>query len=130
MKRILLSFFICLLGCAAFSAWADEPAVIEIKNGEKLPQPTAKKAVVIDFNASWCMPCRMFKPAFDRAAKDFKKKAKFVSVDIDANTELATEYAVKSIPYVVVLRQDKEPVTHLGAMTYDDFRKFLDEALK
>lgn len=121
---------ICMLGCAAMTATAADPAVIELKAGDKLPQPTKKKAVVIDFNASWCGPCRTFKPAFDRAAKDYNSKAMFVSVDVDANTELAQTYGVRSIPYVVVLRKDKEPMTHLGAMSYEDFCDFLNEALK
>lgn len=132
MKIAIFSLLMCLLACSPLSISAEETtkdAVKEIKAGEKLPEPTAKKAVVIDFNASWCMPCRMFKPAFDRAAKDYGSKAVFVSVDIDENTELAKSYGVRSIPYVVVLRKGQEPVTHLGAMSYDDFRAFLNEAL-
>ena len=89
----------------------------------------SEKPVLVDFWATWCMPCRMFKPAFDRAAKDYSSKAVFVSVNIDENEELAKAYSVRSIPYVVVLRKGEEPVTHLGAMSYDDFRAFLNDAL-
>lgn len=132
MKQIIFSLLICLLACGTLSVAAEETAkeaVKEIKSGDNLPEPTDKKAVIVDFNASWCMPCRMFKPAFDRAAKQYGDKAVFVSIDIDANTELAKSYGVKSIPYVVVMRKGQEPVTHIGAMSYDDFCTFLDDAL-
>lgn len=132
MKKLIITFFVAVMAVVSVSAMAEEPEkkdVIEIKAGQTLPEPTASKAVVIDFNASWCMPCRMFKPAFDRAAKDYSSKAVFVSVNIDENEELAKAYSVRSIPYVVVLRKGEEPVTHLGAMSYDDFRAFLNDAL-
>lgn len=132
MKKLIITFFVAVMAAVSVSAMAEEPEkkdVIEIKAGQTLPEPTASKSVVIDFNASWCMPCRMFKPAFDRAAKDYSSKAVFVSVNIDENEELAKAYSVRSIPYVVVLRKGEEPVTHLGAMSYDDFRAFLNDAL-
>lgn len=110
-------------------AMAAKPAVVELQPGASLPQPTKSKAVVIDFNAAWCGPCRQFKPVFDKVAKDMSKKAVFVSVDVDNNPDLAMKFGVRSIPYMVVLREGADPVKRLGFMTYEEFKTFLEDAL-
>lgn len=129
MKRLFTLIILVAGLCGVMAASAAEPAVIELQAGQDLPEVTADKALVIDFNASWCMPCRMFKPAFDRAAAEFADKATFVSVNIDNFPEIAKSFNVRSIPYVVVMKEGKEPVFHLGAMSYDQFKAFLDAAL-
>lgn len=108
---------------------AGSSGVIELKSGEELPAPAVGKAVIVDFNATWCMPCRMFRPAFERVAGEFADKAVFVSVDIDNCPSLARKFGVKSIPYVVVLRDGAEPIVRLGAMSADEFRQFVGSSL-
>ena len=63
---------------------------------------------VIDFWAAWCGPCRAMAPQFERAA-ELRPQYRFAKVDVDAETELAARYAIRSIPTVMVLR-DGQPV--------------------
>lgn len=72
--------------------------VIELTDMSMLPDNN--QLVVIDFNASWCKPCRMFAPLFDTVARQYDGKAYFVSVDIDKFPELAKQFGVSSIPHV------------------------------
>ena len=130
MKRILFLLFFALLTAGIGHVWAAEPSVIRLHEGQALPNPGKDKALVIYFNATWCGPCRTFAPIFEQAAKDYSKKAVFVSVDVDNNGDLARSFSVRSIPYVVVMRQGKDPVTHMGMMTRDEFKAFLDSALR
>ena len=58
------------------------------------------KLVVIDFNATWCGPCRQFAPTFEAVAEEMADKALFYSVDVDQHPELAQKYDVQSIPMV------------------------------
>ncbi|MDE5896258.1 MAG: thioredoxin, partial [Clostridia bacterium] len=77
-------------------------------NGEQLKELLAAgKTVVCDFWASWCGPCRMLSPVMDEVSEEFSSKAEFVKLDIDANPEIAAEYGVMSIPYVVVFAGGK-----------------------
>jgi len=60
--------------------------------------------VVIDFWATWCGPCRTFKPIFEAAAAKHPEIA-FASCDTDAESELAGAFGIRSIPTVAVFRE-------------------------
>jgi thioredoxin len=63
---------------------------------------------VVDFWAGWCPPCRAMAPQFEKAA-GLRPQYRFAKVDVDAEPALASRFAVRSIPTLVVLR-DGEPV--------------------
>jgi len=94
--------------------------VHELAEGETI-NPIDGKLVVIDFNATWCGPCRQFAPTFKEVAEEMADKAQFYSVDIDKHPELAQKYDVQSIPMVVYLKSDGKAESTVGVMTKDDF---------
>jgi thioredoxin len=63
---------------------------------------------VVDFWAGWCPPCRAMAPQFEKAAA-LRPQYRFAKVNVDAEPALASRFAVRSIPTLVVLR-DGEPV--------------------
>jgi len=69
-----------------------------------------KKAVFVDFTASWCPPCKMIKPIFEELAETHKdlEGVKFVKIDVDENDEVAQEYAIRSMPTFKVFVDGKE----------------------
>ncbi|MGE5235996.1 MAG: thioredoxin family protein [Acidobacteriota bacterium] len=60
--------------------------------------------VLIDFWASWCGPCRSFKPIFEAAAEANTDLA-FASCDTEDQTELAGSFGIRSIPTLMVFRE-------------------------
>jgi len=61
--------------------------------------------VLVDFWASWCMPCRMLAPVVDQIAAEFASKVKVVKVDVDSNHALAAKFGVRGIPTLMVLNR-------------------------
>ena len=53
---------------------------------------------VVDFNATWCGPCKMMAPVLDQTAEKLADKVEFFALDVDDNRELAAEFGIMSIP--------------------------------
>ena len=69
---------------------------------------------MIDFNATWCGPCRLFTPAFDAAAKKYSSKVDFYSIDTDKYPQTANAFSIQAIPTIVFMMPDGTVETHTG----------------
>lgn len=67
----------------------------------------AKQAdvAVVDFNATWCGPCRMLAPVLEAVSEELTGKVSFYGVDVDDCPELAAEYRVQSVPCLVLMKK-------------------------
>ena len=86
--------------------------------------------VVVDFWAEWCMPCKMLSPIVDELAAEHTKKIKFVKVDVDNNTKLATNLQILSIPALLVFKNGKEAGRIVGANSKSQINKEIEAILR
>ncbi len=68
--------------------------VRKINEQEFLCEAKAADAAVVDFNATWCGPCRMLAPVLEEVSEELKGQVSFYSVDVDECPSLAAEYRV------------------------------------
>lgn len=80
--------------------------------------------VLVDFWAVWCGPCQMLSPVIDEIG-EAKKDLKIVKVDVDAETELASQYNVASIPTVIIFDHGQIRSTIIGFHAKEDYQKAL-----
>ena len=88
-----------------------------------------EKIVLVDFWASWCGPCRMVSPVIDQIAEEYAGKITVGKVNVDAEGTLAAEYAVVSIPTVVLFKDGKQAEKLVGAHSFDDYADMIDKVL-
>jgi thioredoxin 1 len=90
----------------------------------------AGMAVVVDFWAPWCGPCRLLGPIVDRIADQFAGKAKVGKVNIDENQELAVKYGINTIPRVLIFKGSDQPVNTIVGLTNEaDLAKAVNSAI-
>ena len=70
--------------------------------------------VIVDFFASWCGPCQMMGPVFEKISKDFEGKLKFAKVSTEKEPEIAGEHDVRSIPCLIVFNKGQEVERMVG----------------
>ncbi len=87
------------------------------------------QTTVIDFNATWCGPCKMFAPTFDQVAEEYRGKARFVSIDIDKHPDLAAKYRISAIPTIVTIAPDGSVKAFTGVMDKAQFTAMVEAAL-
>ena len=86
----------------------------------------SKEMVLVDFNADWCGPCRMLAPELEKLA-EANGSLKIVSVNIDNEGDLATQYNVFSIPCLVLFKDGKEINRSVGFKSSDELEQFVGE---
>lgn len=76
--------------------------------------------VVVDFSASWCPPCKQLHPIFDKVARKYHGKVKFIYVDIDKAPQLASQYGIESVPTLLFVNQQGVIDRNIGFMTEEE----------
>ena len=83
------------------------------------------KMVLIDFWASWCMPCKMLSPVVDEIAVEYPQ-IKVCKVNVDKEGELAAAFKVSSIPMLVVIKDNTVVETSVGVVPKQKILQMLD----
>ena len=83
--------------------------------------------VIVDFWAPWCAPCRAFAPIFDAASEKYPEII-FAKVNTDEEQELASNFQIRSIPTLMILREQVILFSQPGALHASALEKIIKQA--
>ncbi len=87
------------------------------------------KLVLLDFWAPWCRPCEVVGPVLESLAEEFGGRFLLATVDIDQNPRAAANYAVRSIPIVLAVRDREVLAQVVGAQPESVYRQLVENLL-
>jgi len=99
-------------------------ATVELTRDNFEQVVTGNALVVLDFWADWCGPCKSFAPVFD-AASEKHQEIVFGKVNADDQQELAGTFGIRSIPYVMVLREKVVVFAQAGALPVEGLESII-----
>ncbi|KAK7464993.1 hypothetical protein VKT23_006202 [Stygiomarasmius scandens] len=73
------------------------------------------KPVVVDFWATWCGPCRVISPIFEKFSEQ-TPNVEFYKVDVDAQTDIAQEVGIKAMPTFMLFKDGNKVKDLVGAV--------------
>ena len=89
----------------------------------------ASEAVVVDFWAEWCQPCKMLTPVLDKIAQNYNGRLKVVKCNVDENQDIAMKYGVMSIPNLIFFKDGQVVNQAVGYMNESQLSTKVDEVL-
>ncbi|ADV33963.1 thioredoxin [Candidatus Blochmanniella vafra str. BVAF] len=81
---------------------------------------------LIDFWAEWCNPCKMLAPILEEIAVEFRGKIKVAKLNIDSNPIVTKKYNIRSIPTLLLIKNDTIVATKVGLMSKQQLCDFIN----
>ncbi len=113
-KKTLLAFLLFSVFISISSCKQGPSGNITTITTANFSDETAKGIVLVDFWATWCMPCKAMAPVIDEIAAQTAGKVKVGKVDIDENGQLANKFGVNSIPTMIIFKDGQPVETFVG----------------
>lgn len=89
---------------------------------------TSPQAVLVDFWAEWCGPCKMIAPILEELATEYEGRVKIGKVNIDDFQNLASQYGIRAIPTLLLFKGGQVAEQIVGLRSKRDLKSSLDKA--
>lgn len=84
---------------------------------------------VVDFWATWCVPCRQLDGVLEEMARKYDGKVSFYRVDVNESGGTASKYAVRSIPTLLFFQEGEVVDQAIGSMSQEDLQEKVEKLL-
>lgn len=141
-KSIIFAILVLMTGFGAMAQEKDNASKVQhityqdfldkIWDFEKSPEEfkfKGKTPAIVDFYADWCGPCRKIGPVMEKLAQDYDGRLTVYKVNVDKEKELAAAFQARSIPMVIFIPLEGQPMMQVGAMAESEYKKVVEERL-
>ena len=102
-------------------------SVIELTKDNFNDTVDGNDIVVVDFWAEWCGPCKSFAPVFEKVAENHPEIV-FGKIDTEEQTELAQAFQIRSIPTLMLFREQIQLFAQPGALSIAQLEDLVQKA--
>lgn len=92
----------------------------KIKNGDK---------IVVNFKATWCGPCSMMRPIFEKVKNENTSEVGMYAMDVDKNRDLAIELGIRSVPTTKVFNGGNVVDTRIGMLQESQIKEIINNLI-
>ena len=86
----------------------------------------ADGAVLVDFWAEWCGPCKMIAPILEEVAQEYEGRVTVAKLNIDHNSDTPPKFGIRGIPTLLLFKNGEVAATKVGALSKTQLKEFLD----
>jgi len=86
----------------------------------------SSQAVLVDFWAEWCGPCKALAPVLDEIADEYDGKVTIAKVNVDENDQTPPKYGIRGIPTMLLFKDGAVVATKMGALSKAELSTFID----
>ena len=88
-----------------------------------------KLPAIVDFYADWCGPCRRVAPIMEKLAEEYDGKLLIYKVNTQNESGLASAFQIRSIPTVLFIPMEGQPMMQVGALPEEGYRQVIEQHL-
>ena len=90
---------------------------------------STEAAVLVDFWAEWCGPCKMIAPILDEVSSTYEGKLQVAKMNVDENRDIPAKFGIRGIPTLMLFKDGQLAATKVGALSKAQLTAFLDANL-
>ena len=89
----------------------------------------AEGAVLVDYWAEWCGPCKQIAPALEELSQELSGKVTIAKLNIDDNPQTPGKYGVRGIPTLMVFKNGQVVATKVGALPKSKLKEWVESVV-
>lgn len=103
---------------------------VKVFSGAEMANAVAAgDALLVDFYADWCMPCKMMAPVLERVATAFDGRLTVAKINVDEEPAMAAQYGIQSIPALLLFKNGEVVKELVGLRPFEDLSAVLEANL-